>query len=71
MDNNETELNESSESESDTDSETDSENENKSSYDDVKVVDLGVIEELKIDDLEQDNFADTTQFLTVTVILTL
>lgn len=63
VDNNETELNESSESESDTDSETDSENENEeSSYDDVKVVDLGVIEELKIDDLEEDNFADTTQF---------
>ena len=60
---NEAELNESSESESDTDSETDSENENEeSSYDDVKVVDLGVIEELKIDDLEEDNFAETTQF---------
>ena len=60
---NETELNESSESESDTDSITDSENENEeSSYDDVKVVDLGVIEELKIDDLEEDNFAETTQF---------
>lgn len=63
VDNNETELNESSESESDTDSETDSENENEeSSYDDVKVVDLGVIEELKIDDLEEDNFVETTQF---------
>jgi hypothetical protein len=63
VDNNETELNESSESESDTDSETDSENENEeSSYDDVKVVDLGVIEELKIDDLEEDNFAKTTHF---------
>lgn len=63
VDNNEAELNESSESESDTDSETDSENENEeSSYDDVKVVDLGVIEELKIDDLEEDNFAETTQF---------
>jgi hypothetical protein len=61
VDNNETELNESSESESDTDSETDSENE-ESSYDDVKVVDLGVIEELKIDDLEEDNFVETTQF---------
>ena len=60
---NEAELNESSESESDTDSETDSENDNEeSSYDDVKVVDLGVIEELKIDDLEEDNFAETTQF---------
>ena len=51
---NDTNINDSSESESDSDSNTDSEYEEETGVENVKVVDLGLIEELQLPDMETE-----------------
>ena len=70
IDDDNADINDSSESESDTDSDNE-DDENNSHYDDVKVVDLGQIEELSLDvddQIDENNLADNLNLISVDVV---